>query len=103
MSVSPSNVRMTAHAANHLQVAERVSKIREQVLEMLADLPYRIQNVNSLTELYKERGEISQGLHKKSSDLYVAILEAVSLMLGWLNTKGKFRSSVRSTLLTPTS
>ena len=57
---------------------------------MLAQIPDRIAKTKIATSLYNKPGiETAKRLHERSSDLYVAILDAVSLMVHWLNTKGK--------------
>lgn len=57
---------------------------------MLSQIPDRIAKTKIVTSLYNKPGiETEKRLHEKSSDLYVAILDAVSLMVHWLNTKGK--------------
>lgn len=76
-----------------LDASSSVNKVRESVLGMLSEIPYRICKTKEYVDMYNDPTQHAR-VHTESSKIYAAILEAVGLMLDWLGRKTKFLAAL---------
>lgn len=74
-----------------VQVAEKLEDVRQKGLSLLMEIPDIIGEANELLDIFNDPTDLeyTRVLHRKASELYAEVLNAITIIIAWMQKNSK--------------